>query len=77
MARFFLFEDKHAQVFCSDRSKKFATVLVSYTTSKNSQRAQLSVIANRKKKLILIFFLDLPFRESNPCLASEATDPNR
>ena len=37
--------------------RNFATfqVLVSYTTSKNSQSTQLSVIANRKKKLI--FFL--------------------
>ena len=24
---FFLFEDKHAQVFCSDRSKKFCNIL--------------------------------------------------
>ena len=58
MARFFYLKINTHKFSALIDPRSFAPfqILVSDTTSKNSQRAQLSVIANRKKKLILIFF---------------------
>ena len=58
MARFFYLKINTLKFSALIDPRSFATfqILVSYTTSKNFQRAQLSVIANMKKEINFNFF---------------------